>query len=266
MIKFGTHGWRAVMGEEFTFQNVRIVSQAIANYIKDNADGAACSVVLNYDTRFLSERFAFESAKVLSHNKIHVFLSDRDAPSQAQAYQVIKRSTQGGINFTASFNPPEYNGFKIKTSSGGAAGPEVTKEIENLLGKNPVKEITEQGAPITSCNLIKDYVQFIRKYIDLKRIKNKRFKVLVDAMYGSGDSLFLEVLKETKIRLSFIRNTINPSFGGIGPEPIEGNLQELKERVRKGKFDIGIALDGDADRIACVAGGGVFIHPQKMKN
>ncbi len=123
MISFGTSGWRAVMGEEFTFQNVRLVVQALANLLRAKYAGADVSVLVNYDTRFLSERFAVEAARILSHNKIQVFLSERDAPSQAQAYQIIKRRAQGGINFTASFNPPEYNGLKYNVETGAPAMP-----------------------------------------------------------------------------------------------------------------------------------------------
>ncbi|HPH44526.1 MAG TPA: hypothetical protein PL086_08730, partial [Candidatus Aminicenantes bacterium] len=138
MISFGTSGWRAVMGEEFTFQNVRLVVQALANLLRAKYAGADVSVLVNYDTRFLSERFAVEAARILSHNKIQVFLSERDAPSQAQAYQIIKRRAQGGINFTASFNPPEYNGLKYNVETGAPAMPAETdaleKEIRRLQG------------------------------------------------------------------------------------------------------------------------------------
>jgi len=133
-----------------------------------------------------------------------------------------------------------------------------------LLRKNPVKEAGAQPANISQEDLTRDYIKFIRSYIDLKKIKNKRFKVLVDAMYGSGDSFFAEVLKGTKVKIEFMRHDFNPSFGGSRPEPIEDNLGALKERVKKEKFDLGIALDGDADRLAAVAPGGVFIHPQKI--
>ena len=133
MIKFGTSGWRAVMGEEFTFQNVRIVVQAIINNLKKKFPQGNISVIVNYDTRFLSERYAFEAAKILSNNKIHVYLSERDAPSQAQALQLVKRGAKGGINFTASFNPPEYNGLKFNTETGAPALPEETDKIEEEI-------------------------------------------------------------------------------------------------------------------------------------
>jgi phosphomannomutase len=132
-----------------------------------------------------------------------------------------------------------------------------------LLGKNPVKDAA-LADPIRPVDITKDYIKFIRKYIDLKKIKHKKFKVLVDSMYGSGDSFIAQVLKGTSIKLEFMRNTINPSFGGGRPEPVEENLEELKAAVKNKKFDLGIALDGDADRIAAVAPGGVFIHPQKI--
>ncbi|MDD5618500.1 MAG: phosphoglucomutase/phosphomannomutase family protein, partial [Candidatus Omnitrophica bacterium] len=182
----------------------------------------------------------------------------------ALSFAVKQRGLDLGIMITASHNPAEYNGFKIKMPSGGAAGQEVTKQVEDYLEKNPVKEGSGMADEIKKVDLTLDYIKFIRSYIDFRKIKGKRFKVLVDAMYGSGDSFFARILKGSQIKLEFMRNTINPSFDGGRPEPVEDNLQELKARVKKEKFDLGIALDGDADRIAAVAPGGEFIHPQKI--
>lgn len=257
-IKFGTDGWRAVIGEDYTFENLKIVSQAVSDYI-----GPGSSIAVGFDTRFMSGRFAGIAAEVFRSNGIKVTLSDRPMPTPALSFAVKNRKLGLGIMITASHNPSEYNGFKIKNSSGGAADPEVTKAVEALLGKNPVKY--EGGPRMTEKeDLVTEYIKFIRGYIDLKRIRKKKFRVLTDAMYGSGDSFIGSVLKGTDIKLEFLHNTINPSFGGTRPEPLEENLKELKERVKKGKFDLGIALDGDADRIAAVAPGGVFIHPQKI--
>ena len=258
-IKFGTDGWRAVIGGNYTFENLKIVSQAVADYL-----GSGKSIAVGFDTRFMSDCFAKAVCAVFRNNGIEVILSDRAIPTPALSFTVKNRHLDLGIMITASHNPPEYNGFKIKTSSGGAAGQEVTRDVENRLGKTPVKEIGTGIAKITKEDLVTDYVKFIRNYIDLKRIKKKRFKVLVDAMHGSGNSFIASILKGTNIRLEFMRNTINPHFDGRGPEPIEQNLQGLKMRVKNEKFDLGIALDGDADRIACIAPGGVFIHPQKI--
>ncbi len=257
-IKFGTDGWRAIIADTYTFENVKILSQAVADYL-----GSGKKIAIGFDTRFMSDKFAKAAAVVLKSNGIKVILSDQPTPTPALSFAVKSRKLDLGIMITASHNPAEYNGFKIKNSSGGGASEELTKEVEGLLGKTEVKDLaTIEKSDIA--NIIKGYIKFIRNYIDLKKIKNKKFKVLVDSMYGSGDSFIAQVLKGTKIKIEFMRNTINPSFGGGRPEPVEENLEELKARVKKEKFDLGIALDGDADRIAAVAPGGVFIHPQKI--
>jgi len=257
-IKFGTDGWRAIIADTYTFENVKILTQAVADYL-----GSGKKVAIGFDTRFMSDKFAKCAAVVLKSNGIKVVLSDQPTPTPALSFAVKSRKLDLGIMITASHNPAEYNGFKIKNSSGGGASEELTKEVERLLGKTPVKEaVAIEKSDIV--DITKDYIKFIRNYIDLKKIRNKKFKVLVDSMYGSGDSFIAQVLKGTKIKLEFMRNTINPSFDGGRPEPVEENLEELKARVKKEKFDLGIALDGDADRIAAVAPGGVFIHPQKI--
>ncbi len=258
-IKFGTDGWRGVIADNYTFKNLKIVSQAVADYL-----GSGKKAAVGFDTRFMSGRFAKLVAEVLCNNGIDVVLADRPVPTPTLSFAVKTRKLDLGVMITASHNPAEYNGFKIKMSSGGAAGSEVTAAVEELFGLNPVKEVNSTSAKIEEVDMTKDYVSFIRSYIDFKKIKNKKFKVLVDSMYGSGDSFIAQILKGSKIKVVFMRNDINPSFGGGRPEPVEDNLKELKERVKKEKFDLGIALDGDADRIAAVAPGGVFIHPQKI--
>ena len=257
-IKFGTDGWRAIIADTYTIENVKILSQAVADYL-----GGGKKAAIGYDTRFMSDIFAKAAAVVLQSNGIEVIVSDRPTPTPALSFVVKSRKLDLGVMITASHNPAEYNGFKIKNAAGGGASQEITRAVESLLGKTLVKD-APLANPIKTVDIIKDYIKFIRNYIDLKKIKNKKFKVLVDSMYGSGDSFIAQVLKGTSIKLEFLRNTINPSFGGGRPEPVEENLKELKERVKKGKFDLGIALDGDADRIAAVAPGGVFIHPQKI--
>jgi len=257
-IKFGTDGWRAVIADTYTLENVKILSQAVADFL-----GKGKKVAVGFDTRFMSDKFAKTAAIVLKSNEIEVILSDRPVPTPALSFAVKSRKLDLGIMITASHNPAEYNGFKIKNSAGGGASQELTKKVEGLLTASPVKDNAPDDS-IQIVDLTVDYVKFIRNYVDLKKIKNKKFKVLVDSMYGSGDSFIAQVLKGTSIKLEFMRNTINPSFGGGRPEPIEDNLKELKRRVKEEKFDLGIALDGDADRIAAVAPGGVFIHPQKI--
>jgi len=251
------------MGEEFTFQNVRIVVQAVANYLKKKFSGQPIAVIVNYDTRFLSEKFAFEAAKILSHNQIHVFLTERDAPSQAQAYQVIKRKAQCGINFTASFNPPEYNGLKLNTETGAPALPKVTDEIEkeiNILKRDfafcpyyPRSEFIEE------IDLQEGYLSFIQKKIDFEAIRKSGIKVAVDLLYGTSREYLDEILEENQIPLEEIHGYIDPYFGGVIPSCTEENLGELKKLVKEKNCHLGIATDADGDRFGIVDEGGKFI-------
>ena len=188
-IKFGTDGWRAIIADTYTYENVRILSQAVADYF-----GTGKKVAIGYDTRFMSGKFAEAAALVLRNNGIEAVLSDRPTPTPALSFAVKLRKLDLGIMITASHNPAEYNGFKINNSSGGAASQEMTGEVEGLLGKTPVKDGT-LVEPVKAVNIITDYIKFIRNYIDLKKIKNKKFKVLVDSMYGSGDSLLPRCLR-----------------------------------------------------------------------
>lgn len=244
------------MGEEFTFQNVRIVVQSIANFLKRKFPGQDISVVVNYDTRFLSERYASEAAKILSHNKIHVFLAERDAPSQAQAFQIIKRKAQGGINFTASFNPPEYNGLKYNTDKGAPALPAETDAIEaevrslqkdySFLPCYPKTEFIEK------IDLQKDYLAFLQDKIDFDLIRRSGIRVGVDLLYGTSREYLDEILEENQVPVEEIHGFIDPYFGGIAPSCTEENLEELKKLVREKKCDLGIATDADGDRFGIV--------------
>jgi len=263
MIRFGTSGWRGIMGEEFTFRNVRIVVQAISNYLKKKFPRKKISVIVNYDTRFLSERYAFEAAKILTHNQIHVYLTDRDAPSQAQAYQVMKRKAQGGINFTASFNPPEYNGLKFNTETGAPALPEITDKIEEeikLLKKDfSFCPYYARNEYLERINLQEDYLSFIQDKIDFDLIRKSKIKVAVDLLYGTSREYLDEILEENHIPVEEIHGYIDPYFGGVAPSCSEENLGELKKFVKEKKCHLGIATDADGDRFGIVDEKGNFI-------
>ncbi|MGB7295272.1 MAG: phosphoglucomutase/phosphomannomutase family protein [Candidatus Aminicenantales bacterium] len=263
MIKFGTSGWRAVMGAEFTFSNVRIVVQAIANYLKRRFAGRTISVVVNYDTRFLSERFANEAAKILSHNQIQVLLSDRDAPSQAQALQVIMRKAQAGINFTASFNPPEYNGLKLNLETGAPALPFETDQVEEevrRLSKLPAFiPYYPRSEFVQKIDLQSDYLEFIRKKIDFASIRKSEIRVGVDLLYGTSREYLDEILEDNDIPVEEIHGYVDPYFGGITPSCSERNLRELRQLVLEKKCDLGIATDADGDRFGIVDQNGHFV-------
>lgn len=264
MIKFGTSGWRAVMGDEFTFQNVRIVVQGVVNYLKSRFPDQPISIVVNYDTRFLSERYAFEAAKLLSKNQIRVFLADRDAPTQAQAYQIIKRQCQGGINFTASFNPPEYNGLKFNTHTGAPALPEVTDRIEEEIQKlakdfslDPYYARTEF---ITRIDLRSDYLEFLQQKIDFDVIRRSGIKVGLDLLFGTSREYLDEILEENEVPIEEIHGYVDPYFGGVIPSCTEENLRELRRLVRDKKCNLGLATDADGDRFGILDQNGNFIH------
>ncbi len=270
-IKFGTDGWRAVISKEFTFKNLMILAQAISEWIKHDLvypRGQKKVVAIGYDTRFLSDQYAQTVACVLVKNGIQVYLSNAPIPTPTLSFGVTRLKCVAGIMITASHNPGQFNGLKIKTAQGGAASRDITDIVEEYLLKTEVRTIDYELA-IKSGNLIpfdfkKDYIEFLRNYVDLKILKKCRYKVLTDAMHGSGDSLILDVLKGTNVRASVMRAEINPSFGGLKPEPIEEYVQELMVRVKKEKFDIGLILDGDADRIAAVTSDGKYVSPQKI--
>jgi phosphoglucomutase len=263
MIKFGTSGWRAIMGKDFTFSNVRIVVQAIANYLKQKFPRQDISVVVNYDTRFLSERYALEAAKILSHNSIHIFLSDRDAPSQAQALQVIKRRAQAGINFTASFNPPQYNGLKFNAETGAPALPhetgEIEKEIQRLQPTYSFVPAYPRQEYIERIDLQKDYLAFIQNKVDFGLIRRARLRVAVDLLYGTSREYLDEILAENDVPLEEIHGFIDPYFGGVTPSCTEENLVELKALVADTKCNLGIATDADGDRFGIVDEKGAIV-------
>lgn len=270
-IKFGTDGWRAVIAKDFTFENLGRLTQATADYANKDLrtlSSGKLKVCVGYDTRFLSEKFAQTVAEVLSANNIEAILSDKAIPTPALSFAVKNLKLDLGIMITASHNPPEFNGFKIKNASGGAADVSVTQKVESLIdaAKVNVKNFSQglEDGSIKVLDVAKDYVNFLRSYIDLKAFKKAKVKVLVDAMYGSGDSYIAQVLKGSDIRLSLMRNERNPYFEGRGPEPIEANVTEIMRRVKKEKFDIGLILDGDADRIAACDSDGYYIPPQKI--
>lgn len=270
VIKFGTDGWRAVIADTFTFENVRIISQAIADWVNKDLKkkGGFKKVALGYDARFMSREFAELVAKVLAANNIKVLLAKTLVPTPSLSFGVPDNKCVCGVMITASHNPYSFNGVKIKTAEGGGAGKDITGKVESYLYKSPVKSMSLNEAIKKKKVVLHDfnpvYVKFMRGYLDLKKIKNANFKVIQDVMHGSGSDLITQVLKGSKIRLTLMREDINPWFDGKKPEPVKEFLAGIIDRVKKEKFDLGLVLDGDADRIAAVAPGGEFIHPQKI--
>jgi len=270
VIKFGTDGWRAVIADTFTFKNLEALSQAFAIWVRNDSrkiPGEVVRVAVGYDNRFLSKEFAETVAAVLAENDVEAILSNASLPTPALSLATRELKCVAGVVITASHNPPEYNGFKIKTAEGGGAGKNITDKVEGYLGAEAVKKADLKAAVrdgrIKVVDLKKDYLKFIRSYVNLKKIKPSRFRVIQDVMHGSGGTLLAESLKGTKIRLELLHADVNQGFGGIRPEPLPQYLPTLLAKMKKG-YDLGLVLDGDADRIAAVLPGGEFLSPQKI--
>jgi alpha-D-glucose phosphate-specific phosphoglucomutase len=268
MIKFGTDGWRAVISEEFTFENVRKVSQAVADYFNSNRKPLTANrtpqLVIGYDTRFLSDKYAQTIAEVLTANGIKVFLINRPCPTPMACLVIKEKRLSAGLIVTASHNPPEYNGIKIKMDYAGPAELEVTQAIESLIDKNEVKRVSVKDAQKN--NLLElidpseEYIKFLRKYLDIGLFNKKKFNLLVDVMYGTGNSFIPQILRGTRCKVTLLHNEYNPGFGGINPEPIPQNMKEAVRVIKTAKFDLGIVNDGDADRVACLRPDGEIIN------
>ena len=260
-----------MIADDFTFSSVRAVTQAIADHI--TAQGLKeKGVVVGYDTRFLSERFAAEAVKVLAANGMRSFLSNRDVPTPAVAFDIIRRKAAGGINFTASHNPPEYNGLKFSPAWGGPALPETTKDIEaranTLIEKNTISTIplaeAKQKGLVEDADLRKAYLDDLRKKIDFEPIKKAKLKIAVDLLYGTGRDYLDTVLRDSGCVITVVHGHRDPLFGGRSPEPSEENLAELSAVMKKGRFDIGLGVDGDADRFGIMDADGTYINPNQV--
>ena len=261
-IKFGTDGWRGIIAREFTFDNVSLVAQAVMDYMK--REGLAeKGLVIGFDRRFLSREFAMGVAEVACANGIRVFWGDDYAPTPAVSWAVRELGAGGGVMITASHNPPIYNGFKFKEAFGGSARPATTKILEdmvraNLVGGRPVLATpfleARSAGGIQTIDMRSGYLRQLERYVDLETIRRASIPVVVDPMYGAGTG-FMPLLLPGSVE---IHGEENPSFGGRPPEPTEENLTELSALVREGKFQVGLAFDGDADRIGAVDENGDF--------
>ncbi|MDI6821505.1 MAG: phosphoglucomutase/phosphomannomutase family protein [Actinomycetota bacterium] len=289
MIRFGTDGWRGIIADDFTFENVRWVSQAICDYIKISFQPSAISprprLIVSYDTRFLSDRFALEAALVAAANDFDVLLTESFAPAPVVSFAVVDKRADGAILITASHNPPQYNGLKFKASFGGSATPEITGKIEQCYrrnsarGKKPLKislprkgawgEEATQEDRLRFFDPKEAYLSNILTLLDKNLFPqlptpNFQLKVVVDPMYGAGQGYLSEALSRLGCEVVEIHKGINPTFGGINPEPISENLEDLRREVKRRGFDVGLAMDGDADRTGAIDPSGAFIDSHQI--
>jgi phosphomannomutase len=267
-IKFGTDGWRGVIARDFTFDNLSLVAQATMDYLHEQKL-AGQGLVIGYDRRFLSREFAERVAEIAAGNGIRTWLADGYAPTPALSWAVRERGAGGGVMITASHNPPRYNGFKVKESFGGSARPATTLALEGVVKRNiesgrcvrdlPLAEAMASGQAAL-IDVRPGYFAQIARYVDLELIKRARIPVMVDPMYGAGAGFIPELLPGT----AEIHTDDNPGFCGRPPEPTEEHLSELSALVKSGAYRVGLALDGDADRIGAVDEAGEFFSSHRI--
>ena len=278
-ITFGTDGWRAVVADLFTFDNVRKVSDAIAvaaRAMEPPADIDRNALIVGYDRRFLSREFAGVAAESLSKAGFRVILSNQPTPSQTISYTAFRRKVLGGVVITASHNPARYNGVKFKAWYGGSALPETYAAIAESLGRSAARA----GGSVVEDNILDDYVEGVRKQLDVGKIRKAKMAILHDPIHGVAASLpsrilgvdyvgaariihrFVQPLEETIV--DGIRGDVNPSFGGVNPEPIPENLVASQNVMLSGEYDLAICNDGDADRLGILDESGRFVSPHKV--
>ena len=261
-IKFGTDGWRGLIADDFTFDNVRRVAGAIASYVLKHEDATrGIGVVVGYDTRFLSDRAARAVAQVIAGAGIPVLLANDYVPTPAVSYNVKKLGAAGGVMITSSHNPWNWNGVKFKAKFGGSATPAIMKSIENELDGGAMP--SGRAAKIEEVDLKPAYVEAVTQFADLDLIRRANFKFTIDSMYGSGRGVLPKIFDAHGVRYVAIRQEVNPLFPGINPEPILPHVALLQETVVKEKCHAGLAIDGDADRIGAVAEDGSFVDSHK---
>ncbi len=262
-IQFGTDGWRAVIADGFTFANVRLVADAIAVTARglEAPDGVdANRLIVGFDRRFLSPDFAYEVAAILRDSGYEVILSTAPTPSQTISFSAVRLGAIGGVMVTASHNPAKYNGLKFKGSYGGSALPETYAAIGRALGT----EDRRDGGSLRSEDLLADYVLALREKLDIGKLSGARLSILHDPIYGVASGLPERVLEGSEARVTTMRGEHDPSFLGVNPEPIPGNLGPSIARMKEGGFDLAICNDGDADRVGILDENGVFVSPHKL--
>jgi phosphomannomutase len=265
-IVFGTDGWRARIADEFTFDNVRRCADGVAQYVVDRGEQAK-GVVVAYDRRFASEHFAQAAAEVLLAHDIPVAFAVHAVPTQMSSYEVLQRGAAAGIVITASHNPWVDNGFKVKAPTGAAAGHDILSVIEAQLERNggvgldrrPFAD-AEAAGMVERFDPFDGYERFVRRTLDLDALRDADVRVLVDPMWGAGSGWISRLLTGGRIQVTEVHQERNPYFGGVNPEPIRPNIDESLARLAGGGFDLGLLLDGDADRAGAADERGTFIH------
>jgi len=265
-IRFGTDGWRGIIGEDFTSENARMVAHAIARYVVRGED-ARKGILVGYDHRYESDSVAAAVAEVISATGTPVWLADKPCPTPAISLLVRQRNAAGGIVVTASHNPPSWNGIKYKASYGSSALPSIVAQIEGELDvvmATGVPPLPPRKGFIQPLEPVAPYLHTIEKLIDWQRLRDANLRFVVDPMHGSAAGLLRELFTRNGVTCDEIRGTRDPRFGGVHPEPIEPHIEALRQAVLAGNYDAGFAADGDGDRIGAIDRDGPFVDPHQI--
>lgn len=261
-IKFGTDGWRGVIGRDFTFANVEVVTQAVADYM-DSQKPASRGVLIGYDCRFMAARFARRVAEILANNGFQAELLEQPFPTPYVSFEVKRRGLAGGVMVTASHNPPEFCGIKFKAPFGGSATPAIVKEIEARLYQTPPRTGPGDGR-VEEVAPRQEYFDHVKSLVDFGVIRDAGPHVVADAMHGAARNLLGKILGKHGIDCVTIRDYPDPLFGGVFPEPMEENLAALRTAIVNTKAAIGLATDGDADRLGAIDEEGNYVNTHQI--
>lgn len=262
-IRFGTSGWRAIIGDEFTFENVRRVTEAICSYLTIERAAGSQKLIVGHDSRFMGEKFSSVAAEIASSKGFHVLLCQGTTPTPAISYAIRSQQASGALNFTASHNPPEYQGIKFSTADGAPALPEVTKPIETAIAENA--SVTDHdGGNIEEYDSRPGYLEDLASKVDLKAISSAKPRIAFDPLWGTGRGYLDKLLRDAGCEVETIHDWRDVTFGGQAPEPGEEHVGELRELVTTKGFTLGVATDGDADRFGVIDSDGTFITPNQL--
>lgn len=262
-IRFGTSGWRAIIADEFTFDNVRLVTEAICSYLKTEPSIVSRTLIVGHDSRFMGETFTNVAAEIAASKGFHVLRCSNPTPTPTISHAIRSQDAAGGINFTASHNPPEYQGIKFSTADGAPAMPEVTRQIEHRI-VNRMSAHDAAGGEVSDFDPLNAYLDDLRSKIRFDVIAKANGRYAYDAIYGTGRGYLDKALRDHGLEVETLHDWRDVMFGGKPPEPSEKHLDDLRDRVRTGGLTMGLATDGDGDRFGVIDSNGEFITPNQL--
>lgn len=262
-IRFGTSGWRAIIADEFTFTNVRFVTEAICSYLKENLSEAKQTLVVGHDSRFMGEKFAEVAAEIARRKGFRVLLCENPTPTPTISHAIRREKAVGGINFTASHNPPEYQGIKFSTADGAPALPEITKRLEEIVRETRQAENTDGGS-IEKYDARPAYLDDLKTKVRFDVIADAKGVYAFDALWGTGRGYLDKALRDNDLEVETIHDWRDVTFGGQSPEPGEEHLDELRKAVKARNLTLGLSTDGDGDRFGIIDSNGEFITPNQL--